>query len=698
MNQPGIDFYQVQTIISFAGIFILAVITLLKAPGNRLNISAAVFFILVSLWQLDLFIIRGAPSPEVAGITSRTLRPALFFLTPALLSFAILLTKTGGKILYLEKALYITAAAGTLMCVTGFGFKPMIYKPGIGYDAQADLTYLLIIINTAVSVTAAFTVLLRKFFSGDILPMEKKQLQYLMLGVAIGLLGALTNILNIYGVKVFPMAGFLVLVFFALMSYSILAHDLMNIRELFQKTLIYAITSGLIVLIYFIMNALVFSALGDSVYKTFLFFLCTLFIVIGFEPTLKALDKVTRKAFFISSYDYQALLQQVLFKIRFLKDFGEIFTVAGNYVANVLQLENSAFFFWETGRDSFLKYPAGGPPEAPLPINHPLIAYMDIKRDIIYFKKMQDDLAYNAAPRGDYSGIDMPEIVRLLKKYSAEICVPVLINGEVKGIWVIGKKTSKATLLREEVNWIKNIAAQISVILENIILYSQLLKSERYAILGRMSAAVAHEIRNPLTGLNGFVQMVNADRGNADVLDKFLSIAPGEFKRLERLTDNLLALSRTTTVRQEPKDLSKIIDETLDFTSHILRDLNIRVSVNYFPVPKISVETEQIKQLALNIIMNACQAINKDGALDITVSEGRISGRRYVIGEFSDSGPGIDREIYDRVFEPFFTTKAEGTGLGLAISKNIMEAHGGLITLENKEGSGCVVSIFFPIV
>jgi two-component system NtrC family sensor kinase len=130
----------------------------------------------------------------------------------------------------------------------------------------------------------------------------------------------------------------------------------------------------------------------------------------------------------------------------------------------------------------------------------------------------------------------------------------------------------------------------------------------------------------------------------------------------------------------------------------MLRDKKISITVNYMPTPKVSVEMEQIKQLVLNIIINASQAMEKGGALEINVAEIEVSGKKYVVASFSDNGPGIDENNIDRLFEPFFTTKSDGTGLGLAISKNIMEAHNGRITINNNNsGRGCTVRLYFPV-
>jgi signal transduction histidine kinase len=698
MDHSGIDFYQVQTIISFTGIFLFGIITFLKSPDNRLNLAAAAFFICVSLWQLDLFIIRGAHSLEVANLTSRILRPSLIMVPATLLSFSILLSKSKGKVLLLEKIIYALAGLAVLMCITGIGFNPMVYKTGIGYTAQADAVYVIIIIIIVSSLAGFFPVLLKKYYSGDILSQEKKQLQYLMLGVSIGFVGAVINLMNIFGVKIFPIAGFLMLIFFALISYSVLTYDLMNIRELFQKMLMYMITAAFIVVIYLIMDREVFERLNNLWYKIFMFFITTVIIVLCFEPTLKVLDKITRKAFFISNYDYQVLLQHVLFRIRYLKEYEEIFSETALNVTRILRLKSSVFFFWDPAKECFILYSNRRDENVCVSDKHPLVSYINAKKDIVYCKKLRDDIAYDMIIKKHYNDLDVAEMIEMMKKYEAELCVPVIIGGEVKGIWILSEKIGKSIFLREEINWIRNIAAQLSVIVENIALYNQLLKSERFAILGKMAAAVAHEIRNPLTGLSGFVQMVNLDRNNSAALNKFLTIAPGEFKRLEKLTDNLLALGRTTAIRQEDRDLTRIIDETLDFIMHMLRDKKISITVNYMPTPKISVEMEQIKQLVLNIIINASQAMEKGGALEINVAEIEVSGKKYVVASFYDNGPGIDENNIDRLFEPFFTTKSDGTGLGLAISKNIMEAHNGRITINNNNsGRGCTVRLYFPV-
>ncbi len=695
MNQ-GFDAYQAQVIISCVGVFVLAVVTALKERGSKLNLAAAFFYLLVALWQLDLYLLRIAHSMEEANMVSRIIRPAILLLPVAMLLFVRLLTKYSGRLILAEKALLGLALFAGVMNVSGIGFKGMIQKGRLGFVAQPDIIYMIFVFILISCVVLGNYMLIRKYLSRGILAQEKKQIQYLALGTAMGFLGGITNILNIFGFNIFPMAGIGVLVFFTLITYSILTYNLLNIRELLQKTLMYAFNAWLVVIIYVMANELIFTKLEGMPYKVFAFFIITLFVTLGMDPTLKMLDRVTRKAFFISHYDYQVLLQQILLKIRFVKNYAPLFEKITEYIVRVLKLKNSVIFFWNAEKTCFLPYPDWTRDGSCLPEKHPLIRYFKDRKETVYYKKIEDDVAYYFAPKNEYMDIDVNEVLFTLKKYDAELCVPLHLNGELKGVWIIGEKLNKSTFRREEIHWIENIASQATVVIENILLYEQLMHSERLAMLGQMSATVAHEIRNPITGLSGFLQMAKDDRSNTAAIDKFLEIAPDEFKRLEKLTNNLLALSHSAAIKLKDADLIKTMDNVAEFMKLTFRDRKIRVTNKMETIPRVKIDEEQVKQVLLNIIMNAVQAMPDGGDIEFSSGTEVLFGKKYVFVGVRDHGQGIDPVVLEKIYEPFFSTKADGTGLGLAISKNILEAHNGFIRAENLPAGGCVFTVLFP--
>jgi signal transduction histidine kinase len=693
----GFDAYQAQILISCVGVFVLAVITVLKDRDSRLNLSAAFFYLLVSFWQLDLFLIRGARTVEEADMVSRFIRPAILMLPVSMLIFVRLLTKYSIKMINAERGLLALALTAGVMNLAGVGFKGMVLKGKLGYVAQPDIIYVIFILILVSSMAMSCYLLVKKYFSADVLAHEKKQVQYLLFGTAVGFLGGITNILNIYGFDVFPMAGFGVLIFFSLITYSIFTYNLLNIRELLQKTLIYVFNAAIVVAIYFMINEMIFVRINSYLYRGLAFFAITLLITLGMDPTLKMLDRVTKKAFFISHYDYQVLLQHFLLKIRFVKEYEALFSSVTGDIVNVLKLRSSVIFFWDADKRCFILYSDEKHDEVCLPERHPLIRYFRSKKEIVYYKKIEDDIAYNFTMKDEYRNLDINEMLALLKKYDAEVCVPLSVNGELKGVWILGGKINKSTFRRDEMQWMENIASQTSVVIENILLYEQLLHSERLAMLGKMSATVAHEIRNPITGLNGFVQMARADRSNTAALDKFLEIAPDEFKRLEKLTNNLLALSHTAAIKLEKTDLVKMLDNVIEFMKHTFRDRRIVIARNMGGVPEIKVDSEQIRQVLLNIVMNAVQAMPDGGEIEFSAGTRVKYGKKYVYISVRDHGSGIDELNMEKIYEPFFTTKADGTGLGLAISKNMLGAHNGFIDAENAPDGGCVFTVNFPV-
>ena len=235
--------------------------------------------------------------------------------------------------------------------------------------------------------------------------------------------------------------------------------------------------------------------------------------------------------------------------------------------------------------------------------------------------------------------------------------------------------------------------------IENIVLYGQLVHSERLVMLGEMAAAVAHEIRNPLTGLSSFIQMMNEGKGQKEkFMDRFLKIAPPEFKRLERLTDNLLALSHNTRLKLARLNLNVLVKETNELLAHVLKKNKVEVEEYFESIQDITADREQLQQVLMNLIVNAVQAMPSGGNIIFRTGQVKKGQFEGVFLSVKDNGTGMPPDIKGKIFDPFFTTKADGTGLGLAISANIIDAHGGSIVVDTAEGMGSEFILNFPAV
>jgi two-component system sensor histidine kinase HydH len=219
-------------------------------------------------------------------------------------------------------------------------------------------------------------------------------------------------------------------------------------------------------------------------------------------------------------------------------------------------------------------------------------------------------------------------------------------------------------------------------------------RSERLAALGRLASGVAHEIRNPLSSIKGFAQYFrdkfetgSEDRSYADIMIQ-------EVERLNRVITQLLDFGRPKELRLDLHPLSQIMEHPLQLIRADLNKRGIKLIESPFPEDKIKADSDQITQALLNIFLNAMEAMERGGEVRVkTVGKSERGGVEIWI---SDSGPGISQGNLSKIFDPFFSTKKKGTGLGLAITANIIEAHGGEILVESREGKGTTFKIFLP--
>ncbi len=211
----------------------------------------------------------------------------------------------------------------------------------------------------------------------------------------------------------------------------------------------------------------------------------------------------------------------------------------------------------------------------------------------------------------------------------------------------------------------------------------ELNRKTRLEALGRMAANLAHEIRNPLGGIQLYASMLRrdlaSDLSKVQVLDRILTAVSG----LNGLVEEMLTFGRDQEPRRIPTRLAGVVESALDLARTPLEENGIEVEKR-LDGATASVDPEMMRRVFLNIILNAAEAMEGGGRLRIEEDGGGV--------RFVDSGPGIPQEILDKLFTPFMTGKAKGTGLGLAIAQKIVEAHGGSIqAFNNPEGGATFV-------
>jgi PAS domain S-box-containing protein len=218
------------------------------------------------------------------------------------------------------------------------------------------------------------------------------------------------------------------------------------------------------------------------------------------------------------------------------------------------------------------------------------------------------------------------------------------------------------------------------------------------AILGEVTAILAHEVRNPINNISTGVQLVASRLGEDHPQYDSLERLRKECDRLNQLLSDVLFFARPLELKMEPLDLSDLMDRLLQRWSPRFNQLKIRHHTDFKPdLPRVLADPRTFEQVVLNLITNALQALSDGGTISINLSETTSNQGRMVELQIADTGPGIPPKVIDRIFDPFYTTKKDGTGLGLAISRRILTAHKGTIHVESFTDAGTVFTICVPV-
>lgn len=210
----------------------------------------------------------------------------------------------------------------------------------------------------------------------------------------------------------------------------------------------------------------------------------------------------------------------------------------------------------------------------------------------------------------------------------------------------------------------------------------QMVESEKWAVLGRLAASVAHEIRNPLVAIRSLVEIIGEEvQGD---LKEHVTVILGEVHRLNRVVVELLSMVKPEQAQMQIKELKDIINELIVLVRHeaARNGISIKTELPDFPC-ELRADPEKLKQAFLNIILNAIQAVGNGGTIEIKIHK----NENKIILDFINDGPEIEESVMAHIFEPFYTTKGNGTGLGLAITKKIVQLHNGKIEVQSNEQS-----------
>jgi len=251
--------------------------------------------------------------------------------------------------------------------------------------------------------------------------------------------------------------------------------------------------------------------------------------------------------------------------------------------------------------------------------------------------------------------------------------------------------------LRSSVQSLIDDAGQTHVELERS--REHLVQAEKMALVGKLAAGMAHSIRNPLTSVKMRLFSLGRSLELTDYQKEDFDVISEEIRHTDTIVQNFLEFARPPKLKTQLVSPSVVVDMAIQLLEHRLKsyDVNVKI-IRKQPLPEIQVDPEQLKEVFVNLMENACEAMGSGGSIVIIEGEAfEAPSKKVAVIRLIDCGPGIPSSLSEKIFQPFFTTKDEGTGLGLSIALRIIEEHGGRLDVKTIEGEGTTFIITLPI-
>jgi signal transduction histidine kinase len=283
----------------------------------------------------------------------------------------------------------------------------------------------------------------------------------------------------------------------------------------------------------------------------------------------------------------------------------------------------------------------------------------------------------------------------------------ILITQILEPIRRLTQATSAANFERAGPDEVQTLSKRVHSLIEDVgqaqseLERSQehLVQSEKWAMVGKLAAGVAHSIRNPLTSVNMRLFSLKRSLAMSPSQKEDFEVISEEIRHLEAIVRNFLEFSRPPKLKMQRLSPSDVVDGVVQLMRYRLESYGVEVKLRRDrKLPEILGDPDQLKEVLVNLVVNACEVMVNGGVITIREEDSSTPGAgREVVIRLTDTGPGIPESVQDKVFQPFFSTKEEGTGLGLSIATRIIEDHGGRLRLESTGNEGATFVITLPL-
>ncbi len=492
------------------------------------------------------------------------------------------------------------------------------------------------------------------------------------------------------------------LIMVCFITYSILKHHLLDINIVLKKGTTYFLLGLLLLIPSAVLISLSQHFLFQKISYVLLAIVLSIIVLASvlFNYPRPQTEKAVEHLLFKHRYDYRETLGNFSKAMVTILDLQSLSKRIIEVITQTMGVEKASLFLLNEEKGGYYLFDSK---DITISSSLPVLGRQDPLP--YYLQKIGEIVVREELVKG--AGIsELKNVTDKMSLLEAEVSIPLMLKGKLLGMMNLSHKFNKDVYSHEDIELLSTLANQAAIAVENARLYEDLKKSKSYiqradrlASLGTLTAGLAHEIRNPLVAIKTFTQLLPERLDDDEFRNEFLAIASGEVDRISMLINELLDFARPSDPRLEPEDINSILDGMILLVSTESKKKHVQVQKNYTPdLPLVSVDREQIKQVFLNILLNAVDATPENGEIVVkTRSFVKPGGDPYIQVEFTDTGCGIPSVNLEDIFNPFFTTKNKGSGLGLSISNQIVQDHKGYIHVESEINKGSSFFINLPL-